>query len=85
MIKRIYLDSNVLISLLREEIDSSFNIRYLESANFFDFCKRNKHILLLSDWFFMEVKKIIFLSKKDVLEEFNRLKVNFSVIEKKTK
>ena len=83
MPKKIYLDSNVFISFVREEIDSAFNIRYVESTTFFDFCSRKKHILLLSILFFKEVQKIIFLSKKDVLEEFNRIKVICFLIERK--
>ncbi len=64
-------------------MNGNFRFLSLETKNFFDFCKKEKHIILLSDWFFKEVQKIIFLNRKDVLEEFKRMKVNVFVIEKK--
>lgn len=82
MQKRFYLDSNVFISFVREEVDSSFNLRYVDSENFFAFCRKEKHTLILSDLFFKEVNKVISLKKDDVLEEFKRHEVDATAAEK---
>ena len=81
MKKRFYLDSNVFISFVREEIDSAFNLRGIDSENFFAWCRKEKHCLLLSELFFTEVEKVISLKKSDILEEFNRLKIKVEVFE----
>jgi len=75
MPKRLYLDSNVFISFVREEIDSALNLRYLDSRNFFAFCAKHEHVLLISKWFLEEVERITFLNAKSVFEEFERLSV----------
>ncbi|HLD59004.1 MAG TPA: PIN domain-containing protein [archaeon] len=75
MPKRLYLDSNVFISFVREEIDSAFNLRYLESRDFFAFCAEKEHTVLISEWFLREVKHIAFLDKEAVFEDFERMKV----------
>ena len=83
MQKRVYLDSNVFISFVREEIDLALNARYLETERFFAFCKKEKHVLIISDWFLQEVKKVICLDKKAVFEEFERLGVAADFINEK--
>lgn len=82
MPKRLYLDSNVFISFVREEIDSAFNLRYLESRNFFAFCAKQKHVLIISGWFLDEVKTIIFLNMEAVFEEFQRMGVKTIFVNK---
>ena len=71
--KKFYLDSNVFISFIREEIDSSFNLRFQESKEFFKLCMEEKHEIILSELFFAEVLKITALKKELVLEEFKNL------------
>ncbi|MFH1751386.1 MAG: hypothetical protein ABH821_00380 [archaeon] len=66
------MDSNVFISFVREEIDSSFNLRGVDSESFFTFCSKNKVKLILSGLFFEEVERVVFLTVKDVLEAFER-------------
>lgn len=83
MPKRLYLDSNVFISFVREEIDSAFNLRFLDSENFFAVCKNKKHVLLISNWFLSEVGKIACLDKKAISEEFERHGVNAIFIQEK--
>jgi len=79
--KRFYLDSNVFISFIREEIDSAFNLRYVDSENFFAFCRKEKHALVLSGLFFKEVNKVISLKKNDILEEFKRHEIEVTEAE----
>lgn len=67
---RLYLDSNVLISFLREEIDSSFNNLYLESERFFSSCKLLGAEIVLSDLFLKEINNIVFLKKEQIFEVF---------------
>ena len=69
---RVYLDSNVLISFLRSEIDGAFNLRFSQTDEFFVFCRQKTVTLVLSDFFLFEVKKIVFLDKKGVEETFQR-------------
>jgi predicted nucleic acid-binding protein len=83
MEKRFYLDSNVFISFVREEIDSALNLRFVDSENFFAFCRKEKCVLILSGLFFMEVERVISLKKEDILSEFNRLKIGIELVEKK--
>ncbi len=81
--KRFYLDSNVFISFIMEEMDAAFNLRYVDSENFFAFCRKEKCFLILSYLFFTEVERVISLKKEDILEEFKRLKIDVIVAEKK--
>jgi hypothetical protein len=64
---RLYLDSNVFIYFIKKEVDSALNFRYVDSANFFALCAKEKHELIISDLFFKEVKKIIFSEKEEII------------------
>ena len=75
MKRRFYLDSNVFISFVREEIDKAFNLRFQESMDFFKLCNQGKLEVVLSKLFFAEVQKITALKKELVLEEFKRLEI----------
>jgi len=77
---RVYLDSNVLISFLRSEIDGAFNLRFQQAADFFSFCRTKKIRLVLSDFFFSEVEKIFFLDKASAMEIFRQQQIPFEKI-----
>ncbi|MFH1663303.1 MAG: PIN domain-containing protein [archaeon] len=81
MPQRIYLDSNVLISLLRDEIDKSFRLLSAEAQQFFDYARKHGGILVLSDLFYKEIKDIIKLDKKSVNQFFFSVKVFFEETE----
>ncbi|MBU2476875.1 PIN domain-containing protein [Candidatus Micrarchaeota archaeon] len=83
MPKRIYLDSNVFISLIREEIDSSLNLLYIDSQNFFSLCSEENHVLILSGWFFEEISRKISFSREEVLQEFKKIGIAFFIVDKK--
>ncbi len=83
MAKRFYLDSNVFISFVREEMDSALNPRYIDSENFFASCRKEKCVLILSGLFFEEVERIISLKKEDIVSEFTRLRITVVIAEKK--
>ncbi|MFH1256254.1 MAG: type II toxin-antitoxin system VapC family toxin [Candidatus Diapherotrites archaeon] len=80
--KRFYLDSNVLIAFVREEMDSSFNLHRIDREHFFALCRKQKHEFILPPLFFTEVRKVISLERETVLEEFERLQLKVAVAEK---
>ena len=65
---RLYLDSNVIISLVNQEFGKGFE--YMEQAveRFLAVCIEERHELVLSDLFFEEVKKVTKKSKQEVRE-----------------
>ena len=83
MQKRFYLDSNVFISFVREEMDSAFNLRFVDSENFFALCRKEKCALIISNLFFVEIERAISLKKEDIAEEFKRLKISVVIAENK--
>ncbi|MFH1256795.1 MAG: PIN domain-containing protein [Candidatus Diapherotrites archaeon] len=68
---RLYLDSNVLISFLRTEVDKAFNLRFNDSARFFSICREQSIEVVISRLFLQEVEKVISLSEKNVLDVLN--------------
>lgn len=70
---RLYLDSNVLISYVRDEMDHAFNLQYKDCEEFFSLCRTAKLELVISELFLQEVKKIVSLEKKDIEELFDLL------------
>ena len=73
---RIYLDSNVFISLMNLEIGREIRGLFIEAEAFFRKAKDENHTLLLSDLFFREVGNKTFLNKKEVVDYI----VNFGVL-----
>ncbi|HLC36746.1 MAG TPA: PIN domain-containing protein [archaeon] len=65
---KVYLDSNVFISFVRQEMDSSFNMLFQHSDLFFALCKKKKIGIVLSKLFFDEVEKVISLKQRDITE-----------------
>jgi predicted nucleic acid-binding protein len=78
---RLYLDSNVFISFIKKEVDFALNFRYVDSANFFALCAKEKHALILSDLFFKEVKKIIFSEKEEIIAWLNEMDLIFILVQ----
>lgn len=74
---RLCLDSNVFISFVRSEIDGAFNLRYKDSENFFTAICSKKIELVISEFFFFEVKKHTALEKQDVIEILEENKIPF--------
>ena len=77
---RLYLDSNVLIAYLLDEIDRAFNPRGQQVAQFFTVCRDTKSIFILSDLFYEEVEKITGLPEEGVNETLTRFGVPFEKI-----
>lgn len=72
---RVYLDSNVLISLARQELGHGFRMLAQDSETFLSLCDEGSHTLVLSDLFFEEIEKIISLGRQDVMNLLNGQKV----------
>src|SRR3989344_2702329 len=67
--ERFYIDSNVLISLLREEMNGNFRLLFKEADAFFNYAKKTGSVIVVSELFFSEVEDKIYLNKEAVLEQ----------------
>lgn len=76
---RIYLDSNVFISLMNREIGRGFRGLFTE-AEFFFRKLDEKYTIVLSELFFAEVEKKIYLNKKEILAQFTNLGVIVEIL-----
>lgn len=79
--KRVYLDSNVFISLIRSEIGKPFKPMCQYTEEFFLLCKNN-YCIILSDLTQNEINKITYLSKKEIIEFMKNY--NITIAEVKT-
>ena len=78
---RIYLDSNVFISLVGDEIGRDFTLLSENSRMFVDVCSRMGFVLVLSSWFIKEVERVISLTKEDMVETMQNKGVVFEFVE----
>jgi predicted nucleic acid-binding protein len=67
---RLYLDSNVLISLVNREFGKAFEFMDQAVEGFFVECGKQGHTLVLSSVFFREVRHSTNLSEQDILRNF---------------
>lgn len=80
--KKIYLDSNVLISLIKEDFGKGFKLMYANTEAFFDNCRED--MFILSSLFLDEVKEKGYYSSDEVNEFFiNKQLKTFFVIASK--
>ncbi len=77
--QRIYLDSNVFISLFSKEIGRNLRGLFVEAEGFFKQVKQKNHILILSNLFFEEVQKQTYLSEDEITTYFKEQEVNFEI------
>ena len=77
--QRIYLDSNVFISLFSKEIGRNLRGLFVEAEGFFKQVKQKNHILILSNLFFEEVQKQTYLSEDEIITYFKEQEVNFEI------
>jgi predicted nucleic acid-binding protein len=79
--KRVYLDSNVLISALRGELGKGLRGLFVEAESFFERVMEKDHTLVLSKLFFKEVGEILFIEKEEVLAYLQSLKIKTETLE----
>ena len=77
--KRIYLDSNVFISLFNQEIGRHTRGLFVEAESFFEEVKKQGCVLVLSKWFFREAVEFCFSSKEETLDFFNKAGIKTEV------
>ena len=70
---RIYLDANVMISVLLQEIGREFRPLFIEAEKFFDKVISEDHTLVLSELFFYEVEKRTSYQKESILSYLKEL------------
>ena len=63
---RIYLDSNVFISLFEREIGRNARGLFVEAEAFIDRVKNDGHSIVLSNWFFEEVKNKYYMDREEI-------------------
>jgi len=68
--QRIYLDSNVFISLINKEIDRQARGLFVEAEHFLELLKKKGDVLILSAIFFEEVKEHSHFSQGEVIAYF---------------
>jgi len=71
---KLYVDSNVFISLIREEVSINRTL-FDEALSFFERVQERKDTIVISQLVFDEIQKICFNSREDVIEKFGKLKI----------
>jgi predicted nucleic acid-binding protein len=69
--QRIYLDSNVFISLINKEFGFSLRSLFVEAENFFLRVAENKDVLVLSNHCINEINDSAHYSKNDIVEHLS--------------
>ena len=70
---RIYLDSNVFISFILQEMGKGQRGLFIEAEQFFAKAASEQHTLMLSPLFFSEVTSRTALSREDVVKSLEKL------------
>ncbi|MDD3160123.1 MAG: type II toxin-antitoxin system VapC family toxin [Candidatus ainarchaeum sp.] len=76
---KIYLDTNVFISLLNEEIGFNFRGLNIEARDFFEKIKF-KHTICISKLFLEETQKILFINFDQIYKELNKRNIRFKEV-----
>jgi predicted nucleic acid-binding protein len=79
--KRIYLDSNVFISVVNVEIGRRTRGLFVEAELFLNIVRKEGHVLLLSKLFFDEVKAHCYFTKEDVFAYFQEKEIKCELAE----
>jgi predicted nucleic acid-binding protein len=80
--KRIYLDSNVFISLFNKEIGFDCRGLFVEAEHFFESARQSGAVLVLSDWFFRETERVCHTSKEQIIEYIEKKGIKTETVEK---
>ena len=76
---KLYVDSNVFISLIREEVSINRTL-FDEALIFFERVQERKDTILISQLVFDEIQKICFNSREDVIEKFTKLNISIKEV-----
>jgi len=80
---RLYIDSNVIISLFREEIGHNLRPLYQEAELFIEKMKIGGDILIISSLALKEINKICKTQTEDVISYFKENNILFEYAQKK--
>ena len=78
---RLYVDSNVFISLFKEEIGKNLRSLYAEALSFFENAGKSKHILILSNLTIKEITKVCFIDEPNIIEELKKYSIKVVIVE----
>ncbi|MEK6971077.1 MAG: hypothetical protein AABW68_05345 [archaeon] len=76
---RIYLDSNVFISYVKDEIGFNWRALFIETEKFFERVAAGGHVIVLSSLFLDEVKKITRMNEEGILGTFGKLNIRSEI------
>lgn len=79
---RVYLDSNVFISFVKQEMGKPFRLMFQDVEDFFKACPK-RYEIVLSGLALKEIEKKVYYSKSDVLGFFEERKIRIELIEPK--
>jgi len=77
---KLYVDSNVFISLIREEVFLNRTL-FDEAQSFFERVQERKDTIVISTLNLIEIKTKSYNTKKDLIENLTKRKINFKFIE----
>jgi predicted nucleic acid-binding protein len=77
---KLYVDSNVFISLIREEVSTNRTL-FDEALSFFEKVQERKDTIVISTLNLIEIKTKSYNTKEDLIEDLSKRKINFKFIE----
>ncbi len=80
---KLYVDSNVFISLIREEVSVNRTL-FDEALSFFERIQERKDTIVISELVFDEIQRICFNSKEELLEKFLKLDIPVEEVKNET-
>ena len=80
--RRVYLDSNVFISLIDREVGKGSRCLFVEAEQFLERVRESGSVLVLSDLFFKEIEDVKSIAKGFVLNYFEREQIKVLEVNK---
>jgi len=80
--RRLYLDSNVFISLIKREVGRGSRGLFVEAESFLEAAKKQDCCIVLSYWFFAEAYNCCYLNKEEILDYFKDKSIKVEIMPK---
>lgn len=80
MAKRVYLDSNVFISLNLQEIGGDFSGLFIQAQLFFNQARKNNDVVVVSKLALGEIQKKTSLSEEDIFSYLSEIGVSVELV-----
>ena len=78
---RLYVDSNVILSYIKQELGGLIKAQVVRTKDFLINCQKERHIIIISDLTLKEIKKIGYYSQEEVEELLKQCDIIFEMIE----